>query len=364
MMNESNLLRIAVSIILTLALVFGAFLVLEPFILPIAWAVVLVLATWPLYRRLSELWPGRPRRSAAVMTVSLALLLIALVAPILVSLSHEVDTLTVRLKEGAGSEPPVLPEAISALPYIGPIITDRFTLLWSSRGELVDTVGEYQEPLVKIATGVARGVFSSLFTLFMCLIVAFFLYENGPTLARQVRMSGEQIGGERFERLLDATRETISGAVYGVLLTAFAQGILAGIGYIAAGAPTPILLGFITMVMSLIPFGTPLVYIPVAIITVANGAPWIYGVLLIAWGVGVVSTSDNVIRPMFISASTNMPIIISFIGVVGGLVSFGLIGIILGPALLAIAMVLWRDWIQHCEAVTIGDPEGDVRAGA
>ena len=128
--------------------------------------------------------------------------------------------------------------------------------------------------------------------------------------------------------------------------------MLAGIGYAVAGAPVPVLLGFFTMVMSLIPFGTPVVYLPVAVIVVANGAPLLHGILLAAWGICVVSAMDNILRPLFISQSTNMPIVLSFFGVIGGIIAFGLLGIILGPVVLAIALMLWREWAQVEPTVT------------
>ena len=102
------------------------------------------------------------------------------------------------------------------------------------------------------------------------------------------------------------------------------------------------------MVMSLIPFGTPVVYLPVAVVVVANGAPLLHGILLAAWGICVVSAMDNILRPLFISQSTNMPIVLSFFGVIGGIIAFGLLGLILGPVVLAIALMLWREW-AHVE---------------
>ena len=340
--------QLLVSIISLLAIVTATYLVLEPFVQAMAWATILVLASWPIYRRLSNLMPGKPKASAFAMTLLLALLLVAAVAPILVALVSELDSATTAVKAELQRDEPRVPKVISELPYIGRAIEDRVLSLWQNKRQALSMLSDYQEPLVNFFTTLAKGVLSSLFTLSMCIFIAFFLFLNGPELARQFRVIGRRLGGDRFDRLVAASRETVKGAVYGVLLTALVQGVLAGVGYVVAGAPVPVLLGFFTMVMSLIPFGTPFVYLPVAVIVVANGAPALHGLLLAAWGICVVSAMDNVLRPLFISQSTNMPIVLSFFGVIGGIIAFGLLGIILGPVVLAIALMLWREW-AHVE---------------
>ena len=339
--------QLLVSMLSLSAIVAATYLVLEPFVQAMAWATILVLASWPIYRRLSSLLPGKPRASAFVMTLWLALLLAAAVAPILVALVTELDSATVAVKAELQRDELRVPKLVSDLPLVGKMIEDRLLSLWHNKRQALSMLSDYQEPLVDFFTTLAKGVLSSVFTLLMCLFIAFFLFLNGPELAHQFQVIGRKLGGDRFDRLVAASRETVKGAVYGVLLTALVQGVLAGIGYAVAGAPVPVLLGFFTMVMSLIPFGTPIVYLPVAVIVGANGAPLLHGILLAAWGICVVSAMDNILRPLFISQSTNMPIVLSFFGVIGGIIAFGLLGIILGPVVLAIALMLWREWAHE-----------------
>ena len=219
-------------------------------------------------------------------------------------------------------------------------------LLRLNRHEFAASIAEYKKPIMALATAAAKGIFATGATFFLCLFVSFFFFRDGDELARQANTAATKLGGERFVKLLESTKMTIKGAVYGVLLTSLAQGILAGVGYLVAGAPVPILLSAVTMLASLIPFGTPLVYLPVSILIVVNGAPTLYGVLLAVYCLVVVSSADNVLRPFFISQATSMPVLLSFFGVLGGLVTFGLIGIIIGPSIVAVGHALWNDWID------------------
>jgi predicted PurR-regulated permease PerM len=136
----------------------------------------------------------------------------------------------------------------------------------------------------------------------------------------------------------------VRGAAYSVLATAIAQGVLAGVGYYVTGAPTPLLLGVLTLFISFVPFGPPFVYIPVtAYLLFGTDLPWYHGVGLAVWGTVVVSTVDNILRPLFISHTTKLSTILVFIGVLGGVASFGLLGVFIGPALIAIAQLFWLE---------------------
>jgi predicted PurR-regulated permease PerM len=249
------------------------------------------------------------------------------------------------VNEWSKKEEFVLPPQISGLPFVGPMIKEQCDLIWKNKAEVAKNLERYQEPIVAFATAAAKGIISTTTTFFLCLFVSFFFYRHGKELARQVNLAATKLGGERFLQLVAALKGTVKGAVYGVLMTAISQGVLAGIGYVIAGAPIPVLLSFVTMMASLIPFGTPFVYIPVSILIVVQGAPFLYGALLAAYGICVVSMADNVLRPLYISQATSMSVLLSFFGVIGGLVSFGFIGIIVGPAIVAVAHALWNEWI-------------------
>jgi predicted PurR-regulated permease PerM len=182
---------------------------------------------------------------------------------------------------------------------------------------------------------------------FMTLVGCFILYNRGELLVAQTRTIARKLGATRADYLFDYITMTVRGAAYSVVATAVAQGTLAGIGYAIAGAPLPALLALCTMVLSLIPFGAPIIYVPVAAyVLFATGQPWYYGVGLLVWGIACISTIDNLLRSILISKTTRVSGIIVFMGVLGGVLAFGLLGVFIGPALVGVAQTLWLDLAQ------------------
>ena len=324
-------------------LAIGLYLIISPFLLPFAWAVVLVLPCWPLYRKMCSRWPKHEARNAFLIVSLLALVIISAVAPLLFVLEGEAESAVTGIKRWAQAVEPRVPQVLLRIPVLGETIGTKLQTLVKDRGEVVEILNKYQDPLLAFATAAAKGLFSSVVTLTLALFISFFLFRNGLELTTQLNTVARKLGGTKLQGIIVTAAATMKGSVYGVLLTAIVQGILGGIGYAVAGAPVPVLFGFLTTVMALLPYGTPFVYIPVAVLTVVEGAPVSHGVLLGVWGVAVVSMIDNILRPIFISQASQMPFLLSFFGVLGGLISFGLIGLVLGPAIAVIALVLWRE---------------------
>ena len=131
-----------------------------------------------------------------------------------------------------------------------------------------------------------------------------------------------------------------------MLLTAAAQGVLAGIGYGVIGAPFPVLLALLTTLSSFIPFGPPFIYVPLALSMALSGTSWITVAVLLIWCVGVVSTLDNLLRPLFISRTTNLSFLLVLFGILGGLASFGMLGVFIGPVVMVLAVHLWDELIR------------------
>jgi len=162
----------------------------------------------------------------------------------------------------------------------------------------------------------------------------------------QVRAALHKLLDSRSEGYLQAIGQTTQAVVYGIGLTALAQAMLAGIGYWVAGAPSPILLTLMTFVIALIPFGTPFAWGAVSIWLFSQGQT-IPALGLAAWGVFVISWIDNIIRPMVISGATKVPFILIMFGVLGGLTAFGMIGLFIGPVILAVLLAVWREWLAQ-----------------
>jgi predicted PurR-regulated permease PerM len=191
-----------------------------------------------------------------------------------------------------------------------------------------------------LAFGIAIG--QGLMQIALSLLLTFFILRDGVALADRLAASARRISGERGIQLLQVAGGTVRGVVYGILGTALAQGLMAGIGFLIAGVPGAALLGLLTFFVSVLPMGPPLVWIPAAIWLFNRGSSG-WGIFMIIWGMGV-STIDNVIKPLIISRGSHMPFILIFLGVLGGALTFGLIGVFIGPTLLAVAFRLVEEW--------------------
>jgi predicted PurR-regulated permease PerM len=163
----------------------------------------------------------------------------------------------------------------------------------------------------------------------------------------------ERIGGERGKHLLTVAGNTIRGVVYGILGTALAQALLAGIGFLIAGVPGAAVLALLTFFLSVVPMGPPLVWIP-AVIWLFHQGHTGWGIFMLFWGVGV-SSVDNVVKPWLISQGSDMPFLLIFFGVLGGALAFGFIGVFLGPTLLAVGYRLVTEWATTAPATTAAE---------
>jgi predicted PurR-regulated permease PerM len=267
------------------------------------------------------------------MSTVIAVVTLSVVVPLLWELSREVRA-GIQSLEGTpresvtawASEVPVVGQYLEKLVEEYPIDGTTVAQLFKRNGHRI----------FLLASDAARAILSTCLTLFGAIVISFFLFKDGASLARCIRSAFLHWGGETATGLLDTAHVTIKGAAYSVLLTALAQGALAGIGYKIAGAPFPVLLGFSTCVVSLIPFGPPFLYLPVSLYLFMTGSPWYVAGTLALWGALVVSTIDNLLRSLFISHATQMRASVVFVGVVGGVFAFGLLGVFVGPTLLAV----------------------------
>ncbi len=323
------------------------FKVVQFFIVPALWAAILSYVTFPAYNFFHQKVRLSPNISAGIMTVCISLMLGVPVVLGLFVLQQEAvnlySNLLYRIKVGYVD----LPEEIKNIPVIGQQVKD---ILWEINKDPEASLSAFRAWLQshlyygKVALDVAL---STMAKMGMALMTIFFFYRDGISLIKQIRQALRNIIGNRIDDYIDSVGSTTQAVVYGIGLTALAQAILAGIGYYFAGAPSPILLTLMTFVVALIPFGTPFAWMGVSIWLLTQGHT-AEAIGLALWGMLVISWVDNLIRPIVISGATKIPFIIIFIGVLGGLTAFGFVGLFIGPVVLAIALAVWREWInQH-----------------
>jgi len=182
-----------------------------------------------------------------------------------------------------------------------------------------------------------------LLELALALFVAFFFYRDGASLAARARDGLSRLLGESGPRLLSVAGNTVKSVVYGVLGTALVQAMLMLVGLLIAGVPNAVLLAFVTGITSPLPIGPPVVWLGAAAWLYAT-AGWGWAVFMLAWGLGLVSMADNVVRPLLISRGGTTPIVVTLLGILGGVIAFGFLGLFLGPTLLAVGYSLVSEW--------------------
>lgn len=342
--SSSLLLRRALFGLLLGILGFLCLLVLRPFLSPILWAAILAYVTWPLYCRLRIPFRRFNTIAASLMTLLIAAVAIAPLFWLLVLIEHElVDAygiVTTYLSQG----PHTLPAAVRDIPWLGAWLQDglnRYTSDPAALGrEIADGLQRWSGRLGALLSGVGRNVAKLL----VAMLTLFFFYRDGDLLVRQIQRVGRRFFDDRLDRSVRAAGVMTRAVVYGLLVTALAQGVIAGIGYWIFGLEAPAILGALTGLMSTAPLlGTAFIWAPLAVGLLLAGHTW-KGILLLAWGILLVHPTDNLLRPLLISSVTRVPFLLVMFGALGGLAAFGLVGVFVGPVLLGVASAVWREW--------------------
>lgn len=193
--------------------------------------------------------------------------------------------------------------------------------------------------LLSAAKAVGNGVAQVLFSVFL----AFFLLRDAPELSRRLSVAVERLAGERGQHLIKVAGDTVRGVIFGILCTALAQALVAGLGFWIAGVPGVVLLMVLTFLFAVIPYGPPLIWMPAGIWLISQDQIGM-GIFMLIWGAAVISMVDNFLRPYLISHGSKTPFALVFCGVIGGALAFGLVGVFLGPILLAVSYRLIAEW--------------------
>lgn len=330
----------------------GCYLVLHPFTSALLWAGILVYTTWPVaeWLRLNL----RLRRSA-VAGVMVALTALVLVLPIaLAAPSGAEDVVHLRaMVEGALRRGlPDAPEWVFDIPLVGPTLGALWNHWAQDVSAMLEALRPYLGPVVEGGFSLLLGIANGVLMFLLALFVAFFFYVHGVPIASRIVLLLERIAGKRAERLIAVIGATIRGVVYGILGTAVVQGILTAFGLWLSGVPRPMLLGGIAGLLSVLPIGAPLVWIPASLWLMGNEhLGW--GIFLAIYGTFIISGADNVIRPWFIARGAQLPFLLTILGVLGGALAFGLLGIFLGPVLLGVGYTLVNEWARAAGPVTL-----------
>ncbi|MEQ1310358.1 AI-2E family transporter [Acinetobacter sp. XH1639] len=329
-------------------LMYLGFSILKYFIVPVLWAAIIAYMTWPVYLWVQRRFFGanRPTLNATIMITLVILVIGVPFVCAIFMLQLEGRNLYFNLQKQLFSGHIQVPEFIKTLPIVGKDISRTVNELSADPNSIAKNVAEWIQGHLSYGRFVLSEISRNLVKLTFAIMTLFFFYRDGQMILSQVSRALEKIIGPRVHHYLETISETTRAVVYGVGLTAVAQAILAGLSYFVAGVPNPMLLTMVTFILALIPFGTPISYLGVGLWLFAQGQT-VEAIGVITWGVLIVSSSDNVIRPLVISGATQIPFILIMFGVLGGIASFGLVGLFIGPVILAILLAIWREWLHE-----------------
>lgn len=325
-----------------LVLALGLYLA-KAFLTPIAWAAVLALAIWPLYRRATERLPGREGVIAAGFALATAILVmipIAIVAASAVQESQQATAWVAEVQKVGIAMPAWLP----GLPMVG----SRLAGFWQSHVGSPQATSELLGGLNAgavfgytrtVAGQAANGIVLFLVTLVM--LVAMLV--GGRRLAAEIDRASHRALGDFGRRFVERLVEAVRGTVIGTVLAAVGEGTLIGLGYWATGVPHPLLFAVLTVFIATLPFGAWFAFGVATLILLVQGHV-LAAALLFGFSIVVMLIGDNVAQPALIGSSVKLPFVLALLGVFGGLETFGLIGLFIGPAIMSAALLAWRQW--------------------
>lgn len=341
-----DLLRHALSLVVIGLLIAGTLWTLLPFVGALVWATLLVVATWPLMRGLERRLGGRRGWAVAAMTLGLVALVALPLGLAIATLVQHMGEIVEGVRALTQLRPEKIPEWLAQVPVAGPKLVEAWARLVEAG---LDPLLKSAAPYAGRAATALAGQLGTLGMLGLQLLlmvgIAALLYAQGEVAAATMLRLGARLGGTRGEAAVVLAGQAIRGVALGVGVTAIVQSVLGGLGLALAGVPFAGPLTALMLVLCIAQIG------PVPVLLVACGWLWWSGETgwalgLLAWSV-VVGTLDNVLRPALIRRGADLPLLLIFAGVIGGLMGFGLVGIFAGPVLLAVTYTLLKAWLAE-----------------
>jgi predicted PurR-regulated permease PerM len=332
--------------------------VLRPFIAATVWAATVVVATWPMMRALQSRLGGRRGLAVAVMTIVMLLLLVVPLALAVSTIIDHADDIVQRVKAAMSAGVPPPPEWVGRIPLVGSKLSRQWQqLAVAGQEELATQAAPYVRTGVSWVAGRAGDFGALLVHFLLTLVITAILYTTGETAVFGVRRFARRLAGDRGDSSVVLAGQAIRAVALGVVVTALVQTAAAGIGLAIVGLPYTAVLTAISLILCIAQLG-PLPVLAPAVFWLYWSGDSVWGTVLLVWSVPV-GLLDNFLRPMLIKRGADLPLLLIFAGVIGGLISFGIIGLFMGPVILAVTYRLLESWIADIDRTadqgTVGD---------
>jgi predicted PurR-regulated permease PerM len=338
--------RLAARVVLALLIFAASLWTAAEFLPALIWAAIIAVAAWPLYTRCAVLVPKvPPTLTAMLFTLLIGALLFLPIALATWQIAQQSDSLFGWIKQSQESGIPI-PDWIARLPIAAEaaqqwwrdnLAEPRAAAAWlqslnaEKAGELVKTFG--------------GQLLHRAFMFFVALLALFVMLRNGYGIARRVLETADTLFGDPGEGLAGKMVDAVRGTVNGTIMVAVAEGLLIGSAYLAAGVPNPLLFTVLTIAFAMVPFGAWVAFTAAALTLAFGGGSTLAALAVFGWGAAVMLTGDHFVWPTLVGGAARLPFLFAFVGIFGGLATFGLLGLFLGPVVMAALLTVWREWI-------------------
>ena len=344
--DHRDLVRMLLAVLFVAGLIAASFWILWPFLPAIIWATTLVVATWSVMLRVQRRLWHRRGLAVAVMTVALLLIFIVPFSLAIAAITQNFDRIVSWTTALTSFTLPPPPSWLIDLPLVG----EQAAQLWqrvanSGISDWAAKAAPYAGSAAGWLVGVLGGFGIVVVQFLLTVIIAAILYSGGERAAAAARRFGHRLAGERGEQSVLLAGQAIRSVALGVVVTALAQSVLGGIGIAIAGVPFAPVLTAVMFMLCIAQLGPAPVLVPVVIWLYWSGKP-VWGTFFLVWAVMVLSL-DSIVRPLLIRKGAHVPLLVLLAGVIGGLIAFGLVGIFLGPVVLAVAYTLLLSWMAE-----------------
>jgi predicted PurR-regulated permease PerM len=343
-----DIVRITFSVIIIGILIIASFWILRPFLTSIIWATMIVVTTWPFMERVQEILWRKRGLAVAVMTAMLLMVLIIPFSFALVTVIDRSDEIVNWAKSLSSYTIAPPPPWLGKLPVVGPKLAESWQGLASAnQAEISERLAPHAKQIAGWLVAQTGSVMMMIVQFLLTVVVCALLYATGEKAAFGIRLFARRIGGQNGEDAVILAARAVRGVALGVVVTALIQSFLSSIGLIVAGVPAVAVLTALIFILCVAQIGPAVVLIPVVIWLFWQGQN-IWGAVMFVWSL-IIMTLDNFIRPYLIKKGVDLPMTLIFAGVLGGLMAFGVIGLFIGPVMLAVTYTLLESWIKRGE---------------
>ena len=353
-----DITRITLAVVFIGMLIASNFWILRPFLTAIIWATMIVVATWPVMLGLQKRLKGKRGLAVAVMTVVLLLVIIVPLSLAIIAIIGNVDKISGLVKWLTTITLPPLPKWLVSVPIAGPKIAERWQKIAAlSPEEITGYIMPYAQMVARWVVAQAGNVGLMFLQFLLTVIISAILYATGEKAASGVLIFLRRLAGHQGEEAAVLAAKAIRGVALGIVLTALMQSLFAGIGLAVTGVPAAPVLTAVMFMLCLAQVGPGLVLIPAIIWTYSSNGP-LLGTVLLIFSI-IAGTADNFIRPVLIKKGADLPLILIFTGVIGGLIAFGIMGLFIGPVVLAVTHALLKAWVAGGEQEEVAVKRGE-----